>query len=382
MAEGAIEGPRSLEPHEFESLRELLNTTFRSTGGCMVKDYPRLLDLDNKENLLVLTKNGKLISHCGMLFREVVLGQIQIPIVSIGAVATAKEEQGKGYATNVLNHGILKAKQRGAILMIISGDRGLYLRANAAFCGDFWMATIPYNAINDIPYVKSPNDEISLRRAKPSDIDQIISLFSTKYTRYLLPREDYFAVLNGAKVFDRDADWWIVQHKNEFIGVGALSVYQGVLVLLDWAGTTHALEHALPVWNANYKHSAFCFISSSKSQFPLTWSNYLQLRCTEGTVIVLKADEMWQLCKTRLEERLTHEEINHLKVESTNDYIRLSYKGGPSLEVKGQDLAFFFFGCEGKNFANKSQLPSSEELFGVLGRVFPLPMVWPGIGFV
>ena len=131
-----MEGPRPVKPGELPSLTRLADTIFADgEEGLMLASFPLLFDESNFENLFVFAKRGRIVSHVGMAQRWACLAGCTVRVACIGAVGTYEEHRGKGLATSLFEAACGKALSDGVDLMMISGGRGLYLRAGAAEVG-------------------------------------------------------------------------------------------------------------------------------------------------------------------------------------------------------------------------------------------------------
>jgi len=345
----------------------------------MYKDYIRLLDLNtNQPNMRIIKSGGKVVSHVVLTIREVSLGGIITSVGRIGAVATDEKERGKGLASILVKDALDRAAEQNATAVIISGDRGLYHRFNAIPCG-----RVPNFSIQHLDeFKKKANNthNITLRRATVADVDTIIKVYSNQQIRYILPKEDFVAVFNGAKVFDKDAEWWLVC-SHDVIGVAAVYKEDTLLKLLEWAGHVDALEAAVPQWLEHYKPNSFIYVAPDKSYLPVSWWEFIgEYSHVDGTVVIVNAKKLLEQCKTRFFEKMTEHEVRQLHITATHTAAKFEYNG-ESVEFKdAKELGYFFFGSSEKHILD-DKLPTNSELHKLLSRFFPLPLPCPGVGF-
>ena len=66
--------PRSAKIEEFESAINLINKVFRISRGhnpTMQYEFPMLLNQDNIENMIVISKDGQVVSDVNYLIQDV-----------------------------------------------------------------------------------------------------------------------------------------------------------------------------------------------------------------------------------------------------------------------------------------------------------------------
>ena len=143
-----MEGPRGLKTQEFESLCTLVNTVFRGDGvGRMEEQYPLLFASENFDQLFVMVDDGVVVSHVGALTRDISVLGCRMSTMSIGAVATYASHRGRGLATQLMEAAVRKAVEQDAVLMPISGGRGLYTRLGAKRIGQYALFSVPRDTL-------------------------------------------------------------------------------------------------------------------------------------------------------------------------------------------------------------------------------------------
>ncbi|MGC9328307.1 MAG: GNAT family N-acetyltransferase, partial [Candidatus Hinthialibacter sp.] len=207
------EGPRCIEEHELPELIDLLNLIFRPKGGDMGREYPRHVAWSNRENIRIIKENGRIVSHVATSIRPVCLSGISTWEAGIGAVATHPNGRGKGYASILMQDAVERSVEQGVDIMLISGDLGVYRRMHAVDCGIYPVVKIEQENLQE-----SPGYFIS--ELKDEDLGEVIELWKTLPTRYLLPREDWEALSRCKHVMDKPSQWWTVRLDNELIGFG------------------------------------------------------------------------------------------------------------------------------------------------------------------
>jgi hypothetical protein len=134
----------------------------------------------------IIAVDGKPVSHIRIIYNHLSIYGARIKTASLGGVCTDPEFRGRGIATRLLDSCIDEATRAGAKLLIISGDRGLYLRAQAAIAGPVWETRIVRREHGD------SEQALTVRAAGPDDAPALSRLHQAEPVRYLRSG-DFFA---------------------------------------------------------------------------------------------------------------------------------------------------------------------------------------------
>ncbi len=370
------QGPRCIEEHELPELINLLNLVFRSDGGCMGSDYPRHVAMSNRQNVRIITMGGKIVAHVATSVRPIILGGIPTYEAGIGAVATHADARGLGLASILMQDAVERSVEQGADIMLISGDLGVYRRMHAVDCGRFNQVKI------DRTYLEASSG-FDISPAQENHIDEIISLWATLPTRYILPREDWIALLACKKTMDKPSDWWVVHHDGELCGMGIVTQEKSGLNLLDWAGYSEALQAAASFWFDHYKNESLTYVPSSANLLPLSWQKGSQGLRTfyEGTVLVIQAQRFLQRAESLIIERIGETAFADLTIEAQEQSASFEYKGERLELQNGGELTHLFFGHPEIDILS-DRLNHDSPFYKIMSQIFPLPLVWYGVGYV
>ncbi|MFB3785864.1 MAG: GNAT family N-acetyltransferase [bacterium] len=369
------EGPVSITAADLPELIALLNLVFRPHGGDMGYEYSRHVGMNNRENVRVIKQKGRIVSHVSTSVRPVVLGGIHTWEAGIGAVATHPDARGHGLASILMDDAVKRSGAQGADVMLISGDLGVYRRMHAVDCGCYPVVQI------DSGDAKL-SSHLSICGMQPADLSDMTALWASLPTRYLLPREDLEALFASKWVMDKPSDWWIVRDGREAVGCGIIHRPENGLLLLDWAGHPDALEHAAAWWLNHYAVDSLTYIPSTKTLLPLAWRSRIQnYRRFDGTVLVIHARRFLERARPYLAERVGEACLEKLQIEAEEQRAIIAFDGEKIELAHGGELALLFFGQAGEDFL-ASKVSKDSKLYNVLNRLFPIPLVWYGIGYV
>lgn len=135
-----MEGPRAANLNELQSVIDLINLVFRAHRNyppTMGEEFPLLLCEDNLDNMRVFVDEGMPVSDINYYKTDVYIQGSVIKAASIGAVCTHPDYRGRNLASRLLDDIEDRLKKDGTDLMLVSGDRGLYLRRGCTVVGGF-----------------------------------------------------------------------------------------------------------------------------------------------------------------------------------------------------------------------------------------------------
>lgn len=138
-------------PGDVERLKILSDRVFRpglQPGTGMGAEFPLLFHPDNAANLYFAADGGDPVSLVATYKSAMAINGSRLDVLSIGSVATLPEYRGQGIATRILETVMDDARPHHP-LMLISGDRGLYLRLGCVFFGSLVRARVGAEDIRD-----------------------------------------------------------------------------------------------------------------------------------------------------------------------------------------------------------------------------------------
>jgi hypothetical protein len=150
----------------------------------MGEEYPLMFEPANTENLRIVLQDGWPVSHVGLLIREVLVAGCRVPVGSIGAVGTHPDARERGYGSLALADAIAVLEARRAGVMIVSGGRGLYLRASCVDAGRTSTYVIPTASLPDVPGVRT-------REVGPEGVAGLIEVHQREPVRFVRSRQDW-----------------------------------------------------------------------------------------------------------------------------------------------------------------------------------------------
>lgn len=382
-----MEGPRGLKAQEFDSLCTLVNTVFRGDGvGRMEAQYPLLFAPENYDHLLVMVDDGVVVSHVGALTRDISVLGCRMSTMSIGAVATYASHRGRGLATQLMDAAVRKAVEQDAVLMPISGGRGLYTRLGAKRIGQYALYTVPRDTLpaGDGPAMA----ETDIRRADPEDLHEMTRLYAKEPSRYVRSTADLRMAVYAAWICDRDGETVVIREE------GRLVAYAGIQKrrpdredeasrarLAEIAGSRSALVRALPCLYDRYGVDSIEIVTTA-SDFEL--ASLLRPHGVTaapqgftGTVLVLQPERLLQVFEDYIAGVLGQDVLTW---DATADSVVFRC-GGKDHAVATNDLGALVFGVVPPDEDPIETVPPGP-FRTALESVFPLQLPWYGFNFV
>ena len=376
-----MEGPRGLKPREFESLCTLVNTVFRSDGiGRMEEQYPLLFAPDNYDGLFVMVDDGVVVSHVGALTRDISVLGCRMSTMSIGAVATCASHRGQGLATRLMEAAIRKAVEQDAVLMPISGGRGLYTRLGAKPIGQYALYTVPRDVLTA--------GDTDIRRAESADLPEMTRLYAEEPSRYVRSSADLGTAVDAEWICDRDGETVVVREG------GRVAAYAGIQKrrpdredeagrtrVAEIAGSRSAVLRALPDLYDRYGVDSIEIVTGAADRELASLLRPYGVTAASqgftGTVLVLQPERLLQVFDDYIADVLGRDT---LAWEVSGAAVTLR-SAGQKHAVSTSDLGALVFGVVPPDPAPIEAI-APGPLRTALRRVFPLQLPWYGFNFV
>ncbi len=387
-----MEGPRGLKAQEFDSLCTLVNTVFRSDGaGRMEEQYPLLFASENFDQLFVMADDGVVVSHVGALTRDISVLGCRMSTMSIGAVATYESHRGRGLATRLMEAAVRKAVEQDAVLMPISGGRGLYTRLGAKRIGQYAVFTVPRDAL---PAGEGPAaggtaaGDSDIRQAEPEDLHEMTRLYAEEPSRYVRSTADLRMAVDAAWICDRDGETVVIREEGRSVAYAGIQKRRpnredeaSRARLAEIAGSRSALVRTLPRFYDRYNvDSLEIVITASDNELAALLRPHGVTAAPQGftgTVLVLQPERLLQVFEDYIADVLgpgtLSWDVSGAAVSFRSD--------GQTHPIATSDLGALVFGVVPPDPDPLESVPPGP-VRTALERVFPLQLPWYGFNFV
>lgn len=376
-----MEGPRGLKTQEFDSLCTLVNTVFRGDGaGRMEEQYPLLFASENFDQLFVMVDEGVVVSHVGALTRDVSVLGCRMSTMSIGAVATYASHRGRGLATRLMEVAVTKAVEQDAVLMPISGGRGLYTRLGAKRIGQYALFTIHRDTL--------PAGDSDVRRAAPEDLHEMMRLYAEEPSRYVRSTADLRMAVDAAWICDRDGETVVIREEGRIVAYAGIQKRRpdredeaSRARLAEILGSRSALVRALPCLYDRYGVDCLEIVTTASDNELASLLRPHGVTAAPqgftGTVLVLQPERLLQVFEEYIADVLGP---GVLTWDVAADSV-VFQSGGQTHPIATGDLGALVFGVVPPDPDPVATVPPGP-IRTALKRVFPLQLPWYGFNFV
>jgi GNAT superfamily N-acetyltransferase len=367
-----LEGPRPAALAEAEDLADLSALCFG--GHIRPRTGRRRGGARELRGSWIMSSGGKPISHMKVVYNHLLIHGCRVKVASVGGVCTHPDFRGRGAATLLLDHCIGDGTSAGATLLIISGGRGLYRRAQAVDAGPTLRAEIVPGS------VQRTSGACSARLATPEDWPTFARLYQQEPVRFVRPADFVAAALSRRHHMGA----WIVESPEGAEAYLLLARDWGVSrddprrIVGEYAGSRAALVQALPtiLEGSGLSLISFDFPAHDRELAYLFERNGVGLKrrtIKDHTIRLLNLPTLMGRLRPYVEARLTRSEARQLSFE----------QGETCVFAFGDEELEFDLGRSAALVLGGPKAPRVEgELGRVLGSVFPIPLPMPGLNYV
>jgi len=391
------DGPRALQPHEWDQLHELLASAFRSPSGRRPDlDGSWLLHEQNRTNLRVIAEDGKVVSHAGMIHHHVSLFGCTVKVTCVGEVGTYEAYRGRGFGSQVFQDCCDKAAADGVDFMQISGGRSLYTRVGCRRPRGELDFTI---TSENVAAVRAAAERFDLAAIDVEHATELSRISRIESVRFFRPLDEWRLALRRGKVLWRDADFWGIRRGSELLAYLFVNPPAALrrapdspprLRVAEYAGDRAAIFATLPFLLDHYDTPVVSlYVQPDDSPFLQRLSSVgIAGEANRGghtTIRVINFVQLMERCRPLLAERLGDDFARELRFAS--DERPGSPHGGFTISRQSDSvrlpsvgaLANYLFGVsEGDPVVPDG----SPALAAALAPAFPFPTLWYGVSYV
>lgn len=379
-----MEGPRAAKKEELQTVVALADYVFFTSRGrpaTMLQRFPHLYNYDNLENLRVIADRGRPISFIGISTKDIFTFGCRLKVGGIGSVCTLPEYRGRGYATRILQHCIKRLNREKASLMLVSGRRSLYLRAGCRRVGVGWHFNI----------TKTEAKKLARGKVRPSAYRrgleaQAARLYAREPVRFHRPLEDFQVLLTTLKwdskrmVFLRKGSEYLAYM---ILKIGQSKERKTIGRMSEYAGSRSALASCLNEVISRYELDKLNFTVPEYDEDFLTGLSNLGLKGKKDfllghTTKIINFSRLMRAMLPYIEARIGKEAASAIGYGKDDKGFYISFRRGRFVLRDEESLLNFVFGVPGR----RTVLPKNQQLARILKRIFPLPLVVPGLNYV
>lgn len=365
--------PRPPRPDEVDDLEDLSALCFgfgrRPREGERLRRRRRV-----PKSARIVALDGKPVSHIAVFHNTIFVQGARVKTASFGGVCTHPEYRKRGIASELLDFCFREAYEAGATMVLISGARGLYRRAQADPAGPVWQTVVEANAVPPAP------STITVRRPVADDWPAVAAMHLAESVRFVRSAAFYEAMVSHR--WHRSI--WLIEHEGRPAAYASLTrdwdVPHGVQsrLLGEYAGARGALLDGLGGLFAAAE------LDRLKLAFPQFDGDLTYLCRQRGmdlasrtipshTIRLLNLPALMKALRPYLVARLSPAEARGLAVAQDEEgcHFRLGEEAADLDPVRATALVL----------GGREKPRLDGNLGAVLDRIFPVPVPLPGANY-
>jgi hypothetical protein len=373
-----IDGPRGLMPKELdELLEELVHVVYNPR---MRIYFPTLFCEENSDNLRIIRADGKLVSHIGIVVRDMIINGCRITVGNVGAVCTLEEYRKRGYAWLILEDAMEKFRAEGVDMLLISGFRSLYKLHGATHVGKVGHYRIKLDA-------KLPEVNVEVKPFAPSDLKAWASLHRVENVRFHRPYDDFHKLAAAVSVDRRSLySIWERGEITAYATIGKRGSNDNEIRYIDeYAGSRTSLLSAFRHWFGEFNA---IMLGITVPTHDMELSGKLNLinaevnyTSTSGTISILHFPRLCRKMLPMFEEIVGRDVTQRLTFQERDDLYVIGLDDHEAVFDNIHHIARLIFG----NPADRdeyTEINAEGELREVLDAIFPIPRPEYGLSFI
>jgi GNAT superfamily N-acetyltransferase len=188
--------PRTVKVSELKDIIALSDRIFRKPGqSSMGTAFSLLFAPDNAGHLFLVEDEGRPVSLLGLLFFQINIAGCRIPVVSMGSVCTDSDYRGNNLAGNLVETALKHIAAEGAQLLLVSGDRSLYLRNDCMKVGEVRRFRIHSPEQLDVNDVRDEGAQIRLWQQ--GDVSDMLTVLQSEMVFYERTETQFAQLIAG-----------------------------------------------------------------------------------------------------------------------------------------------------------------------------------------
>lgn len=371
-----VDGPRGIKPDELDEVCDLVGRVF---NWQMRENFPTLFCLENADNIRIIKADGKIVSHIGIVVRDMIINGCRISVGNVGAVCTDENYRKRGYAWTILEDAIKKLRSDGVDMLLVSGSRNLYIQHGCTYVGKVNV----YNLSNEIPL---PKMKIEVKKFDVNDLPQWARLHRNEPVRFHRPHNDFLDLTTKGMVYRPNKSLYSIYNNNDIIAYAVVARGKEDIGLDEYAGSRRAIISAVPDWLEQYG------VRQCKILVPLydfEFANLLDflgvkpssMKASGGTISIINFPQLCKRLMPLFEEKIGASVAQNLNFyECDNKYI---FKLGDEEAVYDDihDVARLIFD-DPPSVEKPVEIKAKGKLFNVLKEIFPIPRPEYGLSYI
>ncbi|MCD6465170.1 GNAT family N-acetyltransferase [Candidatus Bathyarchaeota archaeon] len=379
-----LEGPRAAKPEELIDVVNLVNSVFKIKPGSpsiLMDLFPQLFNMDNLENLRVITYDGKLVSHVGIWEGELLIYGCWFKVGMIGSVCTHSNYRNRGYASALVRDAFSKMKRDGIDLVLVSGFRNLYRRVGCVEAGKVYTYNIPRGKL-DLNL-----DDISIIHYSEDLLKDLIEIYHRESVRYRRSLEEFRILLRRGLQYE-DLKIYTAINKGRPLAYIAIESFlnKNTPTIIEYAGPRsiilYLIEKLFKTLNINALK--LTVPSHDLEMLYLLEKQNLEKISSEApaSMAIINPQSFLEKIQPYLEEKIGEKESRRFIHDLVHEKIRLYLNGEETSFLDSRALTLLFFGAPDKLRAPPQPEVKIKPHAESLSHALPLPTPVYGLNYI
>ena len=374
-----IDGPRGLMPDELDKLMDDVVSVVYNPH--MRGHFPTLFCDENACHLRIIRVDEKIVSHTGVVVRDMVINGCRISVGNVGAVSTREDYRKRGYAWAIFEDAMEKLCAEGVDMFLISGFRNLYRLHGATHVGK----VARYRLRSDMGF---PEAAVEPRSFNPEDLPAWAALYRGEPVRFHRPYSDFQALTERSPEHGRGLLYsiWEGERISAYAVLGWHNSEKGeVAYLNEYAGSRRALIGAIPTWLRELGIPAFEAIVPSHDMELAGMSEEvgaeISYHSSGGAIAILNFPRLCRKMVPMFEEIVGRETAQKLTFQERNGSYIIGLDGDEMVLENAHDAARLIFGNP-PDRDERTEIIAQGKLRAVLEAIFPIPRPEYGMSYI
>lgn len=371
-----VDGPRGLMPDELDKLlEELVNVVYNPR---MKLFFPTLFCEENADHMRIIRVDGRIVSHIGIVVRDMILSGCRISVGNVGAVCTHEDYRKRGYAWSIFEDAMGKCREEGVDMFLVSGFRSLYHLHGCTHVGK----VARYQVTRDM---ELPETEAEARPFSPKDLPAWAMLHRSEPVRFHRPYDDFQKVIVAASVNGRRL-LYSVWEGNDITAYTTLGRSRNESVYLDeYAGSRRALLRGVRTWFEEFDVPSISVpVPAHDAEFRVLLDSIgakASYGSAGGTITILHFPRLCRKLMPVFEEMVGRETAQKLTFQERDGLYAIGLDGDEMVLDDAHDVARLIFGNPaGRD--ERTEISAQSKLHEALEAIFSIPRPEYGLSYI
>ena len=373
-----IDEPRGTNPEEMDKLCELVGEVF---GSRMCERFPTLFCEENADNLRIIKTDGRIVSHIGVVVRDMIIKGCRISVGNVGAVCTHEEYRKRGYAWMILEDLIKKLRSDGVDMLLVSGSRSLYIKHGCTHVGKVRRYLISED-------IELPKTNLELRLFSLEDLPSWVNIYTNEPVRFHRPYDDFRKLTLDANISRKNRSLYSILDEGCPVAYAVLDINHRekdeFVSFNEYAGSRGAIVESLRLFR---NELGIPNITIPVSLHDIELARLLDSKglepgysSTGGTITIINFP---QLCKKLMPlfEEIIGSMAKCLSFDYQEGVYKIYFNGDNTIFDDAHDVARLIFGYP-PDINEHNEFSTNGELIKILKTIFPIPRPEYGLSYI